>query len=97
MSKPWHKKVMAQCPDATSVTDKRASTRVSDRDWLGAVRSVRGQNGSTDIPVVVLDKVCDVPTAAWRTKCRFCSVSMSSRRVKRGGCRGRFGHWSLYA
>ena len=61
MSKPWHEKVMAQCPDVIAVTDKEAFTRVSD--WLGAVRSVHDPDDRKDIPVVALNKVCDIPAA----------------------------------
>jgi hypothetical protein len=66
MSKPWHEKVMAQCPDVISVTDEEAFTRVSD--WLGAVRSVHDPDDRKDIPVVALNKACDIPAVAYRTK-----------------------------
>jgi hypothetical protein len=66
MSKPWHKKVMAQCPDVIAVTDEEAFTRVSD--WLDAVRSVHDPDDRKDIPVAALHMSCDIPTVAYRTK-----------------------------
>ena len=44
--------------------DEVAFTRVSA--WLEAVRSKHDPDGSINIPVVALNKSCDIPTVAWR-------------------------------